>query len=423
MTSQEYWAKREAEQLQHNLTEEAEIQKKVEAMYRRTYIEAQKDIASFYTRYAKSEGLTLAEARQKVTSLEIKDYEEKAKKYVRLKDFSEQANAEMKLYNATMRINRLEMLKAEIGLELCENTAELEELLGDTLNERTLAEFERQAGILGKTVHGNAKLAKSIVNASFQSGTFSERLWGNQVTLRTELESLLVSGLVQGKNPRALAPQLEKIFDVSKNAAERLMRTELARVQTDAQMESYKQAGYTQYMFITVGAAACQVCSKLNGEVFNVADMAPGTNAPPMHPNCRCSTAAYMDREKVWAEIEGGNGNTTTENSETQETKFQNNHKDGKIKTLPMDLQLFAEKDISKQESTSLKKGIRTYGKRISDHEGYIKNPITHVEEWNELPQNRKEGLIRHWQKEIKNFKQAIQDREDELKKRGDYDD
>ena len=303
MTSQEYWAKREAEQLRHNLTEEAEIQKKIEAMYRRAYLEAQKDIASFYTRYAKSEGLTLAEARQKVTSLEIKDYEEKAKKYVRLKDFSKQANAEMKLYNATMRINRLEMLKAEIGLELCENTAELEELLGDTLNERTLAEFERQAGILGKTVHGNAKLAKSIVNASFQSGTFSERLWGNQVTLRTELESLLVSGLVQVKNPRALAPQLEKAFDVSKNAAERLMRTELARVQTDAQMESYKQAGYTQYMFITVGTAACQVCNKLNGAIFNVADMAPGTNAPPIHPNCRCSTAAYMDREKVWAEI------------------------------------------------------------------------------------------------------------------------
>ena len=25
--------------------------------------------------------------------------------------------------------------------------------------------------------------------------------------------------------------------------------------------------------------------------------MMPGENAPPMHPNCHCSTAAYMDNE------------------------------------------------------------------------------------------------------------------------------
>ena len=98
------------------------------------------------------------------------------------------------------------------------------------------------------------------------------------------------------KNARELAPKLEKTFGSSKYAAERLLRTELARVQTDAQMESFKEGGYDHYMFITVGAAACPVCTALNGKVFNVKDMAPGENAPPMHPNCRCSTAAYMDR-------------------------------------------------------------------------------------------------------------------------------
>ena len=32
------------------------------------------------------------------------------------------------------------------------------------------------------------------------------------------------------------------------------------------------------------------------------------------------------------------------------------------------------------------------------------------------------EGLKRHWNKEIRNFKQSIQNRIDELKSRGDYD-
>ena len=34
----------------------------------------------------------------------------------------------------------------------------------------------------------------------------------------------------------------------------------------------------------------------------------------------------------------------------------------------------------------------------------------------------RQEGLKKHWNKEIRNFNQSIQDRIDELKARGDYD-
>ena len=32
------------------------------------------------------------------------------------KEFSDKANAEMRLYNLTMKVNRLELLKAQIGL-------------------------------------------------------------------------------------------------------------------------------------------------------------------------------------------------------------------------------------------------------------------------------------------------------------------
>ncbi|MHC5814168.1 phage head morphogenesis protein, partial [Enterococcus faecium] len=31
--------------------------------------------------------------------------------------------------------------------------------------------------------------------------------------------------------------------------------------------------------------------------VFDVDEMEPGTNAPNMHPFCRCSTAPYVDRD------------------------------------------------------------------------------------------------------------------------------
>ena len=104
-------------------------------------------------------------------------YERKAKRYVREKDFSEQANEEMRLYNATMRINRLEMLKANIGLEMIAGHDELEKFMSGILRGRTEAELERQAGILGKTIRTNAQKANAIVNASFHNATFSNRIW------------------------------------------------------------------------------------------------------------------------------------------------------------------------------------------------------------------------------------------------------
>ena len=54
-------------------------------------------------------------------------------------------------------------------------------------------------------------------------------------TAQAELDKLLKTGLIQGKNPRELAVHLQKRFGASREDAERLMVTELARVQTEAQ--------------------------------------------------------------------------------------------------------------------------------------------------------------------------------------------
>lgn len=91
--------------------------------------------------------------------------------------------------------------------------------------------------------------------------------------------------------------------------------------------------------------------------------------------------------------------------------------------TLKMKLQFFAEEDIYRQESGSLKRAIRKYEKRVREHEDYLKEPEKHCADWDEKSIEEKEGLKRHWNKEIRNFKQSIKDREEELRKRGDYDD
>lgn len=296
MDSREYWRKRETENLRNNLKTEAEYIKTINGYYDYMLDQIQKEINGFYTKYANKEGITLAEAKKRVAEADIKAYERKAAKYVKEKDFSKEANEEMRLYNATMKINRLEMLKANIGLELVDGFDGLQKYFDQILTDRTLSEFERQAGILGKTIQNNAQAVHAIVNASFNNAKFSDRIWMYQNMMKAELSKLLQTGLIQGQNPRKLATHLEKLFGVRKSDTERLMRTELARVQTEAQKQSFERNGFTMYEFVALGSA-CEICRAIDGEHFEVKKMMPGENAPPMHPNCRCSVAAHKKND------------------------------------------------------------------------------------------------------------------------------
>lgn len=316
MDSREYWKHREREQLKHNITEETEYRKCIGEIYDYMMDQIQREINGFYVKYAKKEGITLSEARKRVSKLDIEEYGRKAAKYVKDKDFSDTANEEMRLYNATMKINRLEMLKANIGLELVDGFNELQKYFDRVLTKRTLDEFERQAGILGNTVGNNEKAAHAIVNASFHNASFSDRIWMYQDMMKAELSKLLQVGLIQGKHPRVLARHLVKLFGVRRSDAERLMQTELARVQTEAQKRSFERNGYDRYEFIAL-ETACKVCKAINGKHFRTEDMMPGENAPPMHPNCRCSTAAYMDREEFERWLSEKENVVKSDNSDT----------------------------------------------------------------------------------------------------------
>lgn len=316
MNSNEYWAKREEEALKHYIAEEKEYDRQIKQIYNNILDACRDEIDAFYGRYASKEGITIAEAKKRVSKLDIAAYERKAKKYVKEKNFSQRANEEMRLYNATMKINRLEMLKANIGRELVSGHNEIDGFMGGILKGRTEDELRRQAGILGKSVLNNAAKANAIPNASFHNATFSDRIWMYQDLLKADLSKLLQSGLIQGKNPRVLARELKQKFNVSTSEAERLMRTELSRVQTEAQRQSFIRNGFEDYEFIA-NSGCCEDCQGLNGKHFKVADMLPGENAPPLHPNCRCSIAAWRDDAEyhAWLDYLDDGGSTAEWNA------------------------------------------------------------------------------------------------------------
>lgn len=291
----EYWRQREEEQRKRNITDEAKYDKVVDRMYRESLADIQKEIDAFYGRYAAKEGISITDAKKRVDKLDIEAYERLAKRVVADKDFSPEANQAMRLYNLTMKVNRLEMLKSLIGVHLTSLSDSLDKYYTSELDSNTAAEIKRQAGIMGDTIGVNDKQVHAIVNASFHSAHFSERIWVNNSYLKQKLEQSLLASMIRGERPDYRA--FKRIFGSSLYEAKRLLHTELKRCRTEAAMQQYNRNGVEEFEFMALGPHPCEFCTALNGKHFKVKDFLPGDNAPPMHPHCRCSTAPWVDEK------------------------------------------------------------------------------------------------------------------------------
>lgn len=306
MSSKTYWRDCELEWKKKRLKDEQKYADEIQEIYANMMDSVEKEIESFFSRYANKESITMAEAKKRVSNIDIEAYKRKAKKYVKEKNFSDEANEQMRLYNLAMKVNRLELLKANIGLELVAGHDELKSYTGQKLEGAYLDEIKRNASILGDTVIDNAKMAKTVADSSFKNATFSERIWVNQDQLKNSLSSVLSNALIQGKNPREFIPLIRKKFDVSRCNAERLLRTEIARAQTQAQIESYEANGIDEYEYIACSLKdVCPLCKEMDGKTFKLKDMEIGENAPPMHPNCHCATAPHSDRKEYEKWLDG----------------------------------------------------------------------------------------------------------------------
>lgn len=89
---------------------------------------------------------------------------------------------------------------------------------------------------------------------------------------------------------------VSKRFGVSYSSAARLIRTEHAKVASDAQKALYKDPGVSEVELVcTLDSVTCPKCGALEGTVIKETEMRAGVTAPPFHPRCRCTTAPYFE--------------------------------------------------------------------------------------------------------------------------------
>ena len=456
MSNLSYWERRQIEDIYQQMESAEDCADEISKLYRKAsrYLSLQAD--AIFERFQTKHNLTDQEARRLLNAMQDRtSLDEMLNKLKNTSSSQEKAELIKKLeapaYRA--RLERLRQLQNQIDYmmkdiyqqELDFSTSHYIDLANEAYY-RSIYRLQQRAEAAFSFNHISAKQIDKVVGSRWSGRNYSERIWKNTRALAQDLKEELLINLVTGRTNREVAEIIANKFGQGSFNARRLVRTESNFVATQMNFEAYEDAGIEEYQYLaTLDLRTSQVCRELDGQIFPVKEKKVGTNCPPMHPWCRSTTISVVTREWIEDMQRSALDPATGKKIKVPRSMNYQQWYDTYVKGKPeegnnavakfggsgiieknedarkMNLQFFAEKDIKNQESNSLKRAIRHYEQRIAEHESYINNPKNHVPDWDELTEVRRNGLIRHWNKEIRNFQTSINDRVTELKERGDF--
>ena len=203
--------------------------------------------------------------------------------------------------------------------------------------------------------------------------------------------------------------------------------------------QSFERNGFDKYIFIVNHNATkhgcCSHCEEVANKkgkyseagVYLVKDMMPGENAPPMHPHCRCSTAAWVDDSEyeAWLEYLEQGGTTEEWNKLKEIEKALENSENSST----MEVQTFTEFNEGEEVNNFFyyddeKRGLLArknsqYGKwkaglsddskeaifaYTADGYGDINKYLRRVKDWKNINAEMAESQIKAIDKAIKSF-------------------
>lgn len=207
------------------------------------------------------------------------------------------------------RVSRAEALKAAVqermnrlGVQVERETAAQREWTASKSYQSAQKMTQDMTGGLVSHATPDLRGMLQAMDTVWAGGNYSARIWKNTKRLAETLSSEIEAAFLSGKSVRRMADTIMERFGVGYRAAECLVRTETSYVQNRTAARSYEDAGCTEYEVLTAqDRRTCQYCAKQNGKRYLLANMQAGENAPPFHPNCRCTVLPVVGEDKQLA--------------------------------------------------------------------------------------------------------------------------
>lgn len=307
MTNAEYWKQRftqlEAAQNRKGATAYLEMEKQ----YKAAQNELEAQIARWYQRFADSNGISLAQAKQWLKGQDLAEFKWDVKEYIKYGKENAINGAWMQeLENASSKfhISRLEALQIQTQNSLetmfAQQMGTMKKALSDVYTSgyyHTAYAVQRGFG-LGWDIAGldQAQIEKVLSKPWAVDGyNFSTRIWNSKTKLIGEVHNELSKNLLTGADPQKAIDSLAKKMGTSKSNAGRLVMTEQAYFSSAAQKDCFNDLDVEEYEIVaTLDSHTSDICRSLDGKVFKMSDYKPGVTAPPFHVYCRSTTAPHF---------------------------------------------------------------------------------------------------------------------------------
>lgn len=299
-----YWQKRYLKTKQLQLSKAEAYEKEYAKRLKETQKLIEQEIDSWCKKYAKKDGtIDPIDAKKLLKGSELKDFKYSLAEWERM---AKQGgfNHEMDLEYYRSRVSRLQALQLQVtglmGKQTSGDVKSLEGLLKGSYNDTYYRNIYNSQAVKGKFssnfAHVDDKKLNAVIHSGWKGSNFSTRLWGNAArTLPKTLSETLFRGIALGYGPDRLTQMARvKLKDFAENQIHRLVTTEAAHIVEQATLDSYKEIGLEKYEYLaTLESHTCEVCGKLDGQVIEVSKQDTGTNYPPIHPYCRCTTVPW----------------------------------------------------------------------------------------------------------------------------------
>lgn len=307
MTNAEYWKQRftqlEAAQNRKGATAYLEMEKQ----YKAAQNELEAQIARWYQRFADSNSISLAQAKQWLKGQDLAEFKWDVKEYIKYGKENAINGAWMQeLENASSKfhISRLEALQIQTQNSLetmfAQQMGTMKKALSDVYASgyyHTAYTVQQGFG-LGWDIAGldQAQIEKVLSKPWAVDGyNFSTRIWNSKTKLIGEVHNELSKNLLTGADPQKAIDSLAKKMGTSKSNAGRLVMTEQAYFSSAAQKDCFNDLDVEEYEIVaTLDFHTSDICRSLDGKVFKMSDYKPGVTAPPFHVYCRSTTAPHF---------------------------------------------------------------------------------------------------------------------------------
>lgn len=289
-------------------------------MYQAAIKEIQAEIENLYQSFANQEGITLLEAKKRLSKADFKEIDfdrmiqETAKERKQLKaegipdDLAAAIERRLREQEQSLKelsrkgyLTHLELMQAQIertALEVGnEQQVNLYQLLDKEYRDgyfRGIFHEQQWLGFGKDFVSPDPAAVKKAVMQSWAKDHFSDRIWGGAKKLSQELKKNLTIGLIRGEGVEEMTKRLTRRIEVSASYARRLVRTESAYIHEKATRDAFAECGITRYRFLaTLDRRTSKICQEMDGKDFALEEAQAGKNYPPMHPNCRSTVIPF----------------------------------------------------------------------------------------------------------------------------------